>query len=198
MGDHLPLFLSLLRRTGPMMPTLETERLKLRPFRPEDAAGVHVHCGNWNVARMLARVAHPYTRELATGWIASHDAAWRSGEEVTFCMDCDGEPIGAISLRRVRSGIYQLGYWLGEPWWGRGFATEAARRTVQFAFEELGANKLVAGHFLDNPASGQVLEKCGFRYVGDGVEHSVARGETAAHRNLECRLDDNKDQAEMS
>ena len=181
-----------------MMPTLKTERLLLRPFGAEDATAVQVHCGNWNVARMLTRVAHPYSRELATSWIESHYAAWRSGEEVTFCIDFKGEPIGAISLRRVRSDVYQLGYWFGEPWWGRGFATEAARRTVRFAFEELGADKLVAGHFMDNPASGQVLEKCGFRYVGDGVEHSAARGEAAAHRNLECRLDDNKDRAEMS
>ena len=57
---------------------------------------------------------------------------------------------------------------------------------MRFAFEVLGAEKLTSGHFTDNPASGRVLEKCGFRYIGEGAEHSVVRGEAAAHRNLEC------------
>ncbi len=170
-----------------MMPTLKTERLLLRPFRAEDAPAVHTHCGSWNVARMLTRVPHPYTYEMAESWIVSHEADWNSGDEITFCIDLDGIAVGAISLRRKEPGIYMLGYWLGEPWWGQGFATEAASRTVRFAFEDLGAEKLTSGHFMDNPASGRVLEKCGFRYTGEGTEHSEARGEPSAHRNLECR-----------
>ena len=179
-----------------MMPTLKTERLLLRPFRPEDAPAVHARCGNWNVARMLTRVPHPYTRDLAESWIASHEADWLSGEEVTFCIDLAGEAVGAVSLRRAAVGIYVLGYWLAEPCWGMGFATEAERRGVQFAFQELGAEKLASGHFLDNPASGRVLEKCGFRYTGEGIEHSASRGEAVTHRNLECRLDENQSRAE--
>lgn len=185
MGGHLPLFHALLRGTGPMIPTLETERLLLRPFRSEDAAFVHRHCSEWNVARMLTRVPHPYTRDMAESWIASHEAAWNVGDEVSFCIELGGEAIGTVGLRRTEPGTCNLGYWLGEPWWGRGFTTEAARRAVRFAFEELGAEKLTSGHFSDNPASGQVLEKCGFRYTGEGVEHSVARGEAVAHRNFE-------------
>jgi RimJ/RimL family protein N-acetyltransferase len=181
-----------------MMPTLKTERLLLRPFRAEDAPAVHARCGEWNVARMLTRVDHPYTREMAESWIESHEEAWNSGEEITFCVDLDREAIGAVSLRRKETGVYVLGYWLGAPWWGKGLATEAARCAVRFAFEELGAENLTSGHFLDNPASGRVLEKCGFRYTDEGTEHSEARGEAVMHRNLECGLDDNNDQAELS
>lgn len=168
-----------------MTPTLKTERLLLRPFSPEDAPAVHEHCANWDVARMLTRVAHLYSRNMAESWIASHGAAWQSGEEITFCIDLDGVAIGAIALRRTAVGTYELGYWLGESWWGRGFATEAARQAVCFAFERLGAKKLTSGHFPDNPASGRVLEKCGFRYTGESMEHSEARGETVTQRNFE-------------
>jgi ribosomal-protein-alanine N-acetyltransferase len=169
-----------------MMPTLETERLVLRPFRLDDAGAVAMHVGNWKVARMLSRVPHPYSRAMAEEWIASQDADWQSGEEITFCIELEGEAAGSISLRRREERVYILGYWLGEPWWGTGYATEAARCTVHFAFEELGAEKLTARHFLDNPASGRVLEKCGFRYTGEGTEHSIARGAAATHRDLEC------------
>ena len=178
-----------------MMPTLKTERLLLRPFRREDAPAVHAHCGEWNIARMLTRVPHPYSREMAESWIVSHEGDWRGGGEITFCIEQNSEAVGAISLRRTADLTYELGYWLGEPFWGKGFATEAARGAMRFAFEELGAEKLTSGHFQDNPASGRVLEKCGFRYTGEGMEISEARGEAVAHRNLEYRRDD-KGQAE--
>jgi ribosomal-protein-alanine N-acetyltransferase len=168
-----------------MAPTLETDRLLLRPFRQEDAAAVAALAGNWDVARMLSRVPHPYSREMAEQWIASHAGLSESGAEYIFCIECDGEVAGSVGLQRSREGVYELGYWLGEQWWGRGFATEAARRVVRYALEDLGARGLVSGHLADNPASGRVLEKCGFRYIRDSMQHSVARGGEAAHRDFE-------------
>lgn len=159
----------------PMMPTLKTERLILRPFRMEDADAVQTHCGDRNIARMLTRVPHPYTLELAESWIASHDADWRSGDGVTFCIDRDGETVGCVGLQPNGEGSYELGYWIGEKWWGEGFATEAAQRVVGFAFGDLGAARLTSGYFKDNPASGRVLDKCGFQYVGESMEGSAAR-----------------------
>lgn len=181
-----------------MIPTLQTDRLSLRPFRLADARAVQAHCGNWNIARMLARVPHPYGLELATGWIESHAVDWRRGIEATFCIEVDGAAVGAIGLRLTAPATYELGYWLGEPWWGRGFATEAARRAVRFAFEELGAENLTSGHYRDNSASGRVLEKCGFRYTDDGMVPCEARGEVVAHRNYEYRRDEMTDQTERS
>lgn len=181
-----------------MMPRLETERLLLRPFRPEEAGAVAALAGNWEVAKMLARVPYPYTRDMAESWIASQDAASRSGDEFTFCIERDGEAAGAVSLRRRADGTYELGYWLGEPFWGSGFATEAARQAVAFAFDQLGAKRLVSGHFLDNPASGRVLEKCGFRYTGESMEPCEARGEAVAHRNFECGRDETEGRGRTS
>ena len=181
-----------------MTPTLKTERLLLRAFSAEDASAVQAHCGNWNIARMLARVPHPYGHDLASRWIASHAAEWRSGDEHTFCIERDGDAVGAVGLRRTAVATYELGYWLGEPWWGNGFVTEAALRAMRFAFGELGAEKLTSGHYLDNPASGRVLEKCGFRYTGESMVPCEARGEAVAHRNFECRRDEMESRTEGS
>jgi RimJ/RimL family protein N-acetyltransferase len=168
-----------------MMATLETERLLLRPFHAADAGAVTALAGDWDVARMTARIPHPYTREMAEVWVDTHAPSRLSGEEHVFCIECAGEVIGCIGLQRSQEGIYELGYWLGKPWWSKGLATEAAKRIVWFAFDELGADGLVSGHLTDNPASGRVLEKCGFRYCGDSVEHCEARGEAVAHKGFE-------------
>ncbi len=181
-----------------MAPRLKTDRLVLRPFRAADASAVQALCGNWNVARMLARVPHPYTREHAETWIASHGASRRSGVEHVFCIEYGGEVVGSIGLQRMTDDAYDLGYWIGEPWWGRGFATEAVRRIVRFAVDGLAAARLTAGHFADNPASGRVLEKCGFHYIGSGMATGAARGEAALHRNFELAPDDGERRAATS
>lgn len=177
---------------------LNTERLLLRPFRLADAVAVAALCDNWNVARMVSRVPYPYGRDLAEAWIASHAAARAAGEEYDFCLELDGEPIGAVGLRQTGDDVYELGYWLGEPWWGRGFATEAARRVVRFAADDLDVAKLTSGHFVDNPASGYVLEKCGFRYVGDSMADCAARGEKVLHRCLELVFNETEGRARAS
>jgi RimJ/RimL family protein N-acetyltransferase len=164
---------------------LKTERLLLRPFRPVDAEAVQTLCANWKVARMTTRIAHPYPEGAAALWIASHSEAGARDEEHTLCIERDGEPIGAVGLRKTADRVYEVGYWIGEPWWGRGYATEAAARLLRFAFRELGAARATSGHFLDNPASGRVLEKCGFAYTGEDREWSEARGEEVAVRRFE-------------
>lgn len=168
-----------------MMPTLQTDRLVLRPFRATDALAVSAHCGEWRIARMLARVPHPYSLEMAEAWIASRRQAADDGAEHSFCIELGGEAVGSIGLRKNGEGKYELGYWLGQACWGKGFATEAAFRVLYFAFDDLGAKQVVSGHFSDNPASGRVLEKCGFRYTGNSMEECAARGEAVEHRNFE-------------
>ena len=161
---------------------LETERLLLRPFRRSDAGAVRALCGSWKAARMKARIFHPYPDGLAESWIASTVRAREHGEGYAFCLEQYGEPIGAVGLERTTEGIYELGYWVGEPWWGRGFATEVVRRLVRFACDDLSASEVTAGHFLDNPASGRVLENCGFAYTGEDELWCEARG-----RRVTCR-----------
>jgi RimJ/RimL family protein N-acetyltransferase len=155
---------------------LESERLVLRPFAAADAADLRAYCGLWEVARMTSRIPHPYPEGLAAEWIASHAELQETGEAYFFCVTLSGELIGAVGLDRNQPGSYEIGYWIGPTWWGRGLASEAAGRVVRFAFEDLGAEQLTSGHFADNPASGRVLENCGFRYTGQETRWSQARG----------------------
>jgi RimJ/RimL family protein N-acetyltransferase len=124
---------------------------------------------------MTSRIPHPYPGGAAARWIAERDALAASGREISFCLDSAGTVAGAVTLRRLAQGLYDLGYWIGKSWWGRGFATAAAQGASAHAFAVLGAGAVRAGHYLDNPASGRVLEKCGFRYTGNDWQWSQAR-----------------------
>ena len=163
---------------------LSTERLLLRPLDPRDAPALQRHCGNWKVARMLARVPHPYPDGLAERWIGEQPRLRAEGLAHCFAVEQDGALIGTVGLERREAPHFELGYWLGEPWWGRGLATEAAGRAVAFAFETLAAERLASGHFVDNPASGRVLEKCGFAELGTTRRWCEARGRELPHRDM--------------
>lgn len=188
MGRHLPFSLSssllkarqksTVEMTVRLEVTLETGHLILRPFEAADAETVQDYAGLWEVARMTSRIPHPYPEGAAAEWIAGHRGQRDAGQEYTFCIAlkaAPGEPLGAASLRLLETGNWELGYWLAPDHWGRGLATEAARALVVFGFEKLGAEALNSGHFVDNPASGRVLEKAGFAANGISRQWSAAR-----------------------
>lgn len=155
---------------------LTTDRLVLRPFTPDDAADVRALVGNWKVARMLARVAYPYGEDLAGQWIASHDLARAEGRNFPYAIEKDGALVGCVGLEQADEGrAYELGYWIGEPYWNAGIATEATRALVAHAFEASPVTHLTASHMAENHASGQVLGKVGFRYTGETLAWSEAR-----------------------
>ncbi|MDO8420905.1 MAG: GNAT family N-acetyltransferase [Parvibaculum sp.] len=146
---------------------LTTERLALRPFTLDDAPRVRALVGNWKVASMLARVTYPYGQELAEQWIAGHEHRRQTDADHPYAIEKDGELVGCIGLHRVDEGkAYDVGYWIGEPHWNKGIATEAGRALVNHAFEASPVSHLTAGHMAENHASGQVLGKLGFRYTG--------------------------------
>jgi RimJ/RimL family protein N-acetyltransferase len=159
------------------MPTiLETPRLKLRPLVAADAPTIHEYCSDWDVACRLARVPHPYPDELAETFIARQALDAAGGTAHVFAIDYVGRLAGVIGIERRERGAWDLGYWLGKPWWGRGLATEAARRITDFGFVDAGLDRIEARHHQDNLASGRVLAKCGFQEFGRGPSHSLARG----------------------
>lgn len=182
MGDHLPF--SYPPQDVPEMTTeIRTERLLLRPFHNEDAAAVAALAGNWNVARMTARIPHPFSEMLARQWIAGHAALRDSGDGYLFAILLKGALVGAIGIERNPSGRRELGYWVGEPWWGMGVATEAAGGVIRFARAALGSETLEAGCLFDNPASARVLSKCGFVRKGEVMQWCEARGQAVkCHR----------------
>ncbi len=161
-----------------MISRLETERLILRPFAAADAEAVQGYCSLWEIAGMTTRIAHPYPKGAAAAWIAGHATASDAGEEHVFCItskDGGDRPIGAAGLHETGKDNLELGYWLAPEYWGHGLATEAAKAMVVLGFEKLQAEALNSGHFTDNPASGRVLEKAGFRANGIARQWSEAR-----------------------
>lgn len=163
--------------------TLRTERLLLRPFALSDSAVVRELVSNWNIASMVAQVPYPYPAGAAEEWIATHDQGRANGTAFPFAIEAEGALVGAVGVDGKEDGGFEIGYWIGQLYWGEGYATEAARRVTRFAFEDLGLSALGAGHFTDNPASGRVLTKLGFRYTGKALRHCLARGE-----DVPCRL----------
>jgi RimJ/RimL family protein N-acetyltransferase len=172
-----------------------TERLMLRPAWAEDAAALTAAIAHAPVARMLSRVPYPYTLADAQAWIA----APRGAEEPRFVIESleDGAPvlIGGIALIGG-SAAPELGYWLTPSAWGRGYATEAGRAVVDMARHALPVTQLAARHFADNPASGRVLRKLGFRPTGTVSEtRSAARPEPATM--IDYTLDVDVDRTDM-
>ncbi|HUT49465.1 MAG TPA: GNAT family N-acetyltransferase [Alphaproteobacteria bacterium] len=154
---------------------LKTDRLTLRPFSVADAPAVQALCGNWNVARMLSVVPHPYPDGLAEDWTAGLAAARERGDDHVYAIEHTGEIVGAAGIEK-RGDAHELGYWIAEGWWGHGLASEAAARLVRHAFEDLRLRRLTSSYFDENPASSRVLEKCGFRVTGRDELKCVARG----------------------
>ena len=158
---------------------LESERLLLRP--PEEADIPHIGplIGDWDVVKNLSRAPYPYREEHAREFLARSAESRAKGEAYNFAITrkVDAAYMGQVGLH-LKDGAFEIGYWLGKPYWKMGYATEAGRRTMQFAFGELKAVKLIAGWFHDNPASGHVLEKLGFAPDGADQRDCLARGHT--------------------
>lgn len=160
---------------------IETKRLKLRPLALTDAARVALYTRDFEVARMTAAIPHPQLAIGAEGWILINLAR---RQEYVFAVDLSGEGmIGCIGAHPGKRGAgTEIGYWFGRPFWGRGYASEAVSA---FVTEAAKYWPLAAGHFVDNPASGRVLEKTGFVYTGETVEmFSLARGERVSCRRM--------------
>jgi RimJ/RimL family protein N-acetyltransferase len=156
-------------RTG-RTPILKTKRLVLRAPRFEDVRPFAVLAGDLRVAENTAYIPSPCSVEDAKQWIA--DAILQPAAHV---ITVSGEVIGACSLDGC-DGIPELGYWIGVPFWGCGYATEAARGVIGRAFNDLGHKALTASARVSNPVSRHVLEKCGFQWTGVGLRriHAIS------------------------
>jgi RimJ/RimL family protein N-acetyltransferase len=143
---------------------LETERLRLRAPRFEDAKAIAGLVNDQRIAENTIRIPHPYCLADAKEWIGS---VRRSGEE-SFVITVGDEVIGGCGCDH-RAGVPEIGYWLGVPFWGNGYATEAARALIDYVFETHGHEMLAAGARISNPGSRRVLEKCGFQWTGVGL-----------------------------
>jgi RimJ/RimL family protein N-acetyltransferase len=158
-------------------PTLTTERLVLRPFTPADAPAVQRLASDRAIAESTLLIPHPYPEGAAAEWIAGHDDQSNNHIFAITLRDVD-EAMGAIGLHVDRNhGRAEIGYWLGVPYWNRGYATEAARAVVNYVFNDLNLHRVFAFHFTRNPASGRVLQKIGMQHEGTMRQHVMKWGE---------------------
>jgi [ribosomal protein S5]-alanine N-acetyltransferase len=150
-------------------PTLVTRRLTLRPLSFTDAPAVQRLAGAREVADTTLNIPHPYADGMAEAWIATHESGFANGTTATFAIVSANsrELVGATGLSiKIEHAVGELGYWIGVPFWGHGYATEAAIALLKFGFETLGLNRIQARHLLRNPASGRVMQKLGMTYEG--------------------------------
>jgi RimJ/RimL family protein N-acetyltransferase len=144
------------------IPVLETARLVLRAPCHEDVKAIVALANDRRIAENTARIPHPYGAADAEQFIAT---ANRRDGEASFVIMRGDVLIGACSVDPRADGV-EIGYWLGVPYWGRGFATEAVRAAIDYAFGDLEHESLEAGARVSNPASRRVLEKCAFQWTG--------------------------------
>jgi RimJ/RimL family protein N-acetyltransferase len=151
------------------MKTIETERLLLRLFNPADAEKVAAICNNYNIYKCTLSLPYPYTADYAHSWIEKNIEKFDSEEAYNFAVTDkqSGELYGFVGVSHSfehQNG--EMGYWLGEAYWGKGFAAEAACAVIKFAFEEKNYHRVFARRFASNISSGKVMEKAGMSYEG--------------------------------
>jgi 8-oxo-dGTP diphosphatase len=181
----------------PSFAPLVTERLILRPLRPEDAAELHRLVNDWEVAKNLARVPFPYPRELADEWIASTRARLAAGEGYDLAIvgrdEQGGEVlVGCVGLRLDPAAprVAELGYWVGRRYWGHGVAAEAAGRLLRWGLAHLDIDHVEADALPDNARSAAVLRRIGFREAGERVMQFLSRGGPMPVRRFVARRED--------
>jgi RimJ/RimL family protein N-acetyltransferase len=162
----------------PEQPLLETARLLLRPLRADDATTVQRLAGAAEVADTTLNIPHPYEDGMAEAWIATLGPGWEQGALATFAVTEPAEGLVGVVGLRVEPAQRQaeLGYWIGVPYWGRGYATEAAGALIRLGFARLGLDRIYAHHLVRNPASGRVMTKNGMRWEGIRKAHLFRAG----------------------
>jgi RimJ/RimL family protein N-acetyltransferase len=150
-------------------PLLEAPRLILRPYGESDIPSLVRFAGAREVAATTLRIPHPYTDQNAREYLSICQAESATGPVTRFAITLreSGEFCGGVGLRLDDTHHRaELGYWLGIPHWGKGYATEAAAAVLKYGFESLGLHRIYASHFAGNDASGRVLLKIGMKYEG--------------------------------
>jgi [ribosomal protein S5]-alanine N-acetyltransferase len=146
-----------------------TDRLILRRLKPEDATHMFELANDYEVAKMTLNIPHPYLVGDAIKFIKRSQTAWDSGERYGFAIVLKETNtfMGVIGIIPILEHYRaEVGYWIGQTYWGRGYTTEALKRVIQFGFETLDLNRIDASYRVDNPASARVMEKAGMTYEG--------------------------------
>ncbi len=166
------------------MPTLETPRLILRPLRLEDAPMIQKYFGCWEVVQHLSsHVPWPYPEDAAEQFVAGRLAQVAEGSDIVWAITERGNDslIGVLDYSAEDQGLGNRGFWLGVPWHGLGYMTEAVLAFQHYVFTELKLDRIVVSNSISNPASRRIKEKTGGRFMGL-VAGSFRNGETQSEQ----------------
>jgi RimJ/RimL family protein N-acetyltransferase len=156
---------------------LELPEARIRSWRAGDESSLARHADNRNIwLNVRDRFPHPYTLDAAREWVARAASA---DPETQFAIEVDGEAAGGVGVflqQDVERYSAEIGYWLGEAYWGRGLATAVVRRFTDWAFEAYGLCRLYGNVFAWNPGSARVLEKAGYQLEGRMRQAAVKDG----------------------
>ena len=158
---------------------ITTKRLVLKKPRHKDKQLIVSQIGDWEVSKWLSRVPYPYTENDADEWIRTI-----SRKELSFNIFENDSLVGGIGLTPHEDDCHELGYWLGRQHWGQGLATEAGKRLLHYAVENLGIRNFKSSYMKGNDISARVLAKLGFIKSGEGEIYSLSRKETRPCVNL--------------
>jgi RimJ/RimL family protein N-acetyltransferase len=148
------------------IPVLQTERLTLRAPRLADAQAIAALVNDRRIAENTLTIPHPYSLADAQAFLTDANSG---DDDITFVITAASRVVGCCGIARRGEEAPEIGYWLGVAFWGRGYATEAARAVIDHAFGDLDCDLLLGGARVSNPVSRRVLEKCGFQWTGVGL-----------------------------
>ena len=158
------------------MTSLDTERLILRPLAADDAPAIQELAADRRVAESTLLIPHPYPDGAAAEFVDKVSGEGKHAFAIT--LRDGGALIGVMGLNvEAEHDRAEVGYWIGVPFWGRGYATEALRAVIDYGFESVALHRIYANHFSTNPASGRVLAKAGMQHEGTLRDHYRKWGE---------------------
>lgn len=177
---------------------LDSERIFMRCPKVDDISYIKAYASSAEIAQNTF-VPHPYPDDAATDFVEIAKEGWDNDTDFVFAIieKSSQQLVGVMGIHPTeKHGRAEVGYWLGKPFWGQGYATQALRQLIQFGFEQLDLNRIQAGHFPENPASGRVMQKAGMQYEGtlkqylyqrdryrDVLYHAILREEYDAHNS---------------
>ena len=156
-----------------MKANIQTDRLWLRQPSEADIPNIVKYAGHKTIADGTINIPHPYDEQDARNWLELIKSNAAKGEQVNFGIYLNKvDLIGSIGLKiSPRFNHAEVGYWIGVPFQGKGFATEVLREMLDYGFDKLQLHKIFGNHFLTNPASAKVMIKCGMRKEAELIDH---------------------------
>ncbi len=161
------------------LPTIETERLLLTSLKADDIPDIVQYANNENISKYTINLPSPYFEKDAIYWLNLAHQGLKNGTNYIFAvrLKADASFVGGISLTvEKRFSRAEISYWMAEPFWSKGYTSEATKAIMQFGFDKLGLNKLTSSHLGANVASGKVMQNAGMSKEGELVEHICKEG----------------------